>query len=389
MAAAIVVAARRYKALGKLDRRLTLLTAAAAASGIVGAAAGPVPRSALKEWLWVILALGVLPLGIAVRDAVELRLAAHAVAASGLVILALAIAQPYAGGSRVLEPTGWTRRLTAGYSSPHLLAPQAAATTAWALLLVLVALRKWERVYGALIAGGLAAVVLLTTLRTDELAVVALFAGAAAALLLRQQRRPSRAAILLGAGGTVALLGAVIAAVPSVRQRWLEIPSSIATRGVAWAGSGRGELWQYAWHDFIHNSLLEKLVGSGYYSTIYLTRQRIGTGYAAHTDVLELLVSVGIIGLAIFAALTVLVVSYLAALLQTADRGWRFTYAATAFASFSVLALLTGFIRYTAASIPGLLLIGLLVSVAPGTRRRYVDPTLTDDIEAPRNVQPD
>ena len=66
-AAALVGVLARGGSLRRVGRTVPALVAAVALCGIFGALLGPVTKSSLKEWAWVVLALGMFPLGMSLR----------------------------------------------------------------------------------------------------------------------------------------------------------------------------------------------------------------------------------------------------------------------------------------------------------------------------------
>jgi hypothetical protein len=361
---------------------LGLLTLAVAATGFIGAAAGPAPGSSVKQWLWVTLSLLCLPLGVAAASRLGIDRIASAMLVAAVLTLVLVAVNPYGHTASIPVPVStaagggshvkYVSQVSANYVSIHTLAFAADALLVWVGLYALDAGSLPRRVLSAVVAVGLGVVVVLSTSRTGQLGLLIAAAGLVVAAYIRYRDRLGRRGLAI-AGVVLALLVAAPLASSNVRTRWSEAPHELRTRGLAWVGSGRGYLWSQAFKDWEHARPLNELVGSGYYSDVNLTRERIGTGFAAHSDVIELLVSVGVVGLALYAGL----VGYVGVLLLRARSSlvahasaWFWVLGIAAAGAFLTLSVLTGFIRYTSSSAPGLLFLGYALGVAASYRPR-------------------
>lgn len=68
-------------------------------------------------------------------------------------------------------------------------------------------------------------------------------------------------------------------------------------------GSGRGAIYTVILEGWLDASLLEKIAGRGQGSTPSVTNERLGLPVEAHSDVLELLTELGVLGLAVYIVL--------------------------------------------------------------------------------------
>jgi O-antigen ligase len=157
----------------------------------------------------------------------------------------------------------------------------------------------------------------------------------------------------------------------AVRTRWQELNASYNAQGVQGVGNGRLFLWDQAWSDFRASPPERQLLGSGLGASSVLTSQRIGTPFTAHTDLLEMLVSVGVLGSAVLVSLLIA----LGRALLRANRVLRrhgeealATLAVSAAAAFGTAALLTGFFAYAGATVPGMAMLGYALGRADAAR---------------------
>jgi O-Antigen ligase len=363
------------------SRKLLVLLVVVGAVGLPGAVTGPVGGAAVTRWFWVFLAVAGLCVALFAPGRVRLESIAATMALSGVVTLILVAVDPYGqtGSVRLTQVT--VSEVSAGYESPHTLAFACLALLAWTFVLCLVTRRLWVKAGGLLVATGLSAVIVLTTIRAAQLGLAVLLVGAAIAFASRRGWRMSGWRALLMVGAVVGLLVAVSVAIPSVRQRWVDIyraaegPGIPGTgSGIEFAGSARGYIWKQALIDFRELSPLHKAIGAGFGASAIMTGARTRHPLWAHSEPLELLVSVGVIGTAVVLGLAVLLGVQLARSripLRRADLHWLWVIAIATAVAFIPIALLVGFLVYPSATIPVFALFGFVLGLA---RRRSVAP---------------
>lgn len=335
--------------------------------GAPGALTGPVGSVAVTRWFWVVLAVMTLFVGREAARRIPLMAIASIIVASAVVTIFLVLIDPYGHTGDVALTYGAVSELSAGYVSPHTLAFAALALLAWTIALAFAAQETWLKAGAATLSIGLVVIIVLTTIRAAQLGLVVLLVFAAAAAARRRGWDLGQRQTKLAIGGVVALLIVAAVAIPSVRHRWLDVYQASEGKGIQFAGSGRGYLWHQAFLDFRELSAGHKLVGSGLGAAAILTKTRTGVPYWAHTDLLELLVSVGVVGTIVVLALVVALGFWLARARDALrDRGadWLWLLAIGSALAFVPVALLVGYLTYASATIVSLALVGYVAGLA-------------------------
>jgi hypothetical protein len=348
-------------------RRPVLVVALVALAGLPGALTGPAGSDATTRWYWVTLAVAALFASREAARRIPLQAIATVMAASGAVTVLLVLIDPYGQTGDVAVTFGSVSELSGGYLSPHTLAFSALALLAWTLVLSLAAKDPRLKAAGIALSIGLAMITILTTIRAAQLGLAVLLVFYAAAFANRRGWSLRGARGKLAVGGVVALLLVTAVAVPSVRHRWLDVYQAGEGRSFALAGSARGYLWRQAWLDFQELSPLHKLIGSGLGTSAILTNARVGQPFWAHTDLLELLVSVGVAGTIVVLALVVALGFWIArarGALRRRGSEWLWLLGLGTALAFIPVALLVGFLTYPSATVPSLALIGYVLGRA-------------------------
>jgi hypothetical protein len=359
--------------LERRDRRVALgLVGIVAFDGALGAALGPVTGAALREWFWVTLLVATVALAWAAADRYALLPLASAVGLSGVMLLALALVNGDGSTSHVPQPGNtFIGQLSAGFVSAHTFAFACVGALAWAIVLFFLVDGAWQIATGVLVVT-LIVMIQMSTIRTAEVAMAVLLAFAVVATFVRGRR--------IATWRRLAFVGAVVVAAASGfsygssnTNRWSHAlnggyqPSAsapVAAPSVEWAGSGRGWLWHQAFRNWRERDVVHQALGSGWSASAYYTAKREGTPYAAHDDVLELLVSVGVLGVLVSGAI---VAVFAAALWRARSRLtahgelrlWLVGVGAAG--AVAAMALITGFLTYTTGAIPMALLLGAVI----------------------------
>jgi hypothetical protein len=167
--------------------------------------------------------------------------------------------------------------------SPHELAFLAVAVAAAAFSVVE---NSFER---AAVVSVAAPVALLTGVRAGALAlvIVALF------VLFKSRRQASYAVAVV-----VAALVLVVSGAPDVlTSRVTESEANGEFTSIGAAGSSRGNIWSHALEGWEGGGPYKWVLGTGLREIKQISAQTLGEGYIGHSDIVEVLVELGILGL--------------------------------------------------------------------------------------------